>query len=242
MALDLGQLAKKLLVNPIVSVGKAIGRDYKSTVYGADWRERAIMRRRMAEARLAESASRVERDREEMGYTRLAKESTARLTDERTEALRRKAGVDEARARQLGIPLDEYLAQEASKDDELRRSLRDAQIKFNLAGVGAREAEAAKDTAWYETGLPSLVERNLAGAAASRHSAGSPYSTPSSSGVKAKLDYRAAGKIRKAFDADDATFSRITKTEGRSTLVNTFGEDSPIVARYDALHAAPDDQ
>ena len=238
MALDLGQLAKKLLVNPIVSVGKAIGRDYKSTVYGSDWRERAVMRRRMAEARLAESASRVERDREETAYNRTAKESTARLTDERAAVLRRKAGVDEVRARQLGIPLDEYLAQEATKDDELRRALRDAQTKYTLAGIGSREAEAAKDEAWTETGLPAYIEGTRARAAASRHSAERPFSAPVTPSSRARLsnDVRdmaiaahRSGKLDK--------LKNILSPYGRTAIVNSFGEDSPIVA---ALAPAPD--
>lgn len=234
MALDLGQLAKKLLVNPIVSVGKAIGRDYKSTVYGPDWRERAVMRRRMAEARLAESASRVERDREETDYNRRAKEATASLIDERAAALRRKASVDEARARQLGIPLDEYLAQEAAKDDELRRSLRDAQIKYNLAGVGAREAEADKDTAWTETGLPAYVRGVDARAAASGQAPRGPVSPASRARLSSDVrDMAIAAHRSGKFDK----LKSILSPYGRTALVNTFGEDSPIVA---ALAPAPD--
>lgn len=234
MALDLGQLAKKLLVNPIVSVGKAIGRDYKSTVYGADWRERAIMRRRMAEARLAESASRVERDREETDYNRRAKEATASLTDERAAVLRRKAGVDEARARQLGIPLDEYLAQEATKDDELRRQLRDAQIKYNLAGVGAREAEADKDDAWTRLGLPAYVRGVDARAAASGRAPRGPVSPASRARLSSDVRDMAiaahrSGKLDK--------LKNILSPYGRTAIVNSFGEDSPIVA---ALAPAPD--
>lgn len=238
MAVNLGELARKLLVNPIVAVGKAVGSDYKNTVFGPDWRERAIMRRRMAEAKLAESAARTAADIEQTDYNRRAKEATASLTDERTAALRRRARVDEARAAESGLSVEEYLAREARKDDDLRRALREAETKRALASSDLMGATQQGKLAWLEAGGPeSVVLRNQAGAAASQHRAEAPYTTGGSRGPRLPNDkYMLLDLALQTGDRKE--LAQQLGSVSREQLVNTVGESHPLVDAYDRLKSA----
>lgn len=237
MAINLGELARKLLIKPIVSVGKAIGRDYQNTIYGADWRERAMMRRKFAESRLAESSARIERDREETGYNRMYKQAQAAKLAEETEARALKRKTAEAAAAKAGVPVEEWLAQEAAKDDEIRRALRDAQIEYTRAGTGYRESGTNKNEAWVEQGLPAFIGAANARAAASLHSANRPYSEPGTGG-RVRLPNDKYMLLDLALQSGDGKeLAKQLRTVSREQLVGTVGETHPLVEAFDKLKA-----
>lgn len=226
--MNLGDLAKKLLVKPIVSVGKAIGRDYQNTVYGPDWRERALMRREMFKSRQAESKARADRDTAEAGYNEDYKRAlTGKVTAEAEERHSKQRSIEVA-AQKHGMSSDEYLA----LLDETDRSLKAAQAeslmgyRAGMVGIGERRADA------WESLIPSLKARNLAGAAASQHSADRPFTSPrSTSPARVSSDSKAL--MESAFSTGDPT--KIKRAAGRlrvygkTAVINSFGEDSPIL-------------
>lgn len=239
MAVNLGELARKLLVNPIVAVGKAVGSDYKSTVYGADWRERAIMRRRMAEARLAESAARTASDIEQTGYNREYKRALSDKLTEETETKRlQRRGLVEA-ARQAGMDPEAYIAKRETDKLQVKAAVDAARIELLNAQTDTQRTLAQNKLAWLEAGGPeSVVARNLGAAAASEHSADRPFTTGSGRGVRLPNDkYMMLDLALQSGDAKE--LSKQLRTVSREQLVGTVGESHPLVEAYDKLKAAP---
>lgn len=238
MAVNLGELARKLLVNPIVAVGKAVGSDYKSTVYGADWRERAIMRRRMAEARLAESAARTASDIEQTGYNREYKRAlSAKLTEEtETKGLQRR-GLVEA-ARQAGMDPEAYIAKRETDKQTIKAAVDAARIELLNAQTDTQRTLAQNKLAWLEAGGPeSVVARNFGAAAASEHSADRPFAPP---GGRLRLPNDKYMMLDLALQSGDVKeLSKQLRTVSREQLVGSVGESHPLVEAYDKLKAAP---
>lgn len=239
MAVNLGELARKLLVNPIVAVGKAVGSDYKNTVFGPDWRERAIMRRRLSEAKLAESAARTAADIEQTDYNRKYKAALTDDLEERTSkrAMERRAVEAAARAGGFASP-DEYLAEQAGKKEKIKAAIDQARIDLLSAQTDAQRAAAQNKLAWLEAGGPeSVVLRNQAGAAASQRNAGAPYSTGGSRGPRLPNDkYMLLDLALQT--GDQKELGQQLGSVSREQLVNTVGESHPLVDAYDRLKSA----
>lgn len=237
MAVNLGALAKKLLVNPIVSVGKAIGNDYKNTIYGADWREKSAMRRLLFDARLKKMEAEVTGDAETRAYTRALREAQAADLTEKTAARMRERKAVEVAASKAGLSPEEFQAQLDASDLSMRKALNEGRLSLMGAQGLAAEAAARGKDAWTELGLPSLIDRNLAAAAASRHSAGRPYTTPTTSGRGVKLPQDKFMLLDLALkNGDKKRLAQELSSVSRTQIVNSFGEDHPIVAAYDSLH------
>lgn len=236
MAVNLGALAKKLLVKPIVSVGKAIGNDYKNTIYGADWREKSAMRRLLFDARLKKMEAEVTGDAETRAYTRALREAQAADLTEKTAARMRDRRALEVAAAKAGMTPEEYQAQLDASELSMKKSLNDARLSLMGSQGRAAEAGALGKEAWTELGLPSLVARNYAAADASRHSAERPLSTPST-GSKVKLPQDKYMLIDISLkNGDKKRLAQELSSVSRTQLVNSFGEDHPVVAAYDSLH------
>lgn len=235
MAVNLGALAKKLLVNPIVSVGKAIGNDYKNTIYGADWREKSAMRRLLFDARLKKMEAEVTGDAETRAYTRALREAQAADLTEKTAARMRERKAVEVAASKAGLSPEEFQAQLDASDLSMRKALNEGRLSLMGAQGLAAEAAARGKDAWTELGLPSLIDRNAAAAAASRHSAERPFPAPAGSKVKLPQDKFMLLDLALK-NGDKKRLAQELSSVSRTQIVNSFGEDHPIVAAYDSLH------
>lgn len=229
--MNLGDLAKKLLVKPIVSIGKAIGRDYQSTIYGPDWRERALMRRQMANLRMREgeaaislSGARARAELESAGYNRKYKEAMTGDIEERAAARERERLGEEEAARHMGLTTPEYRARKAALAEQSKTAMDAARMR--LLGATAEGKER-----WADEGMDAFIERSMAGAAASRRRAAQPITAPRGTArvtndEKALMGSAAASgdpaKIKKAAD-------RLKGIYGKSAIVSSFGEDSPLL-------------
>lgn len=148
MGLDLGALARKLLVNPIKAVGHAIGDDYKNTVYGPDWKERSAARSRLQLLKEEEGRAAIRRsdasaraDEANSGYQ-------AALLGAQTEKNRLERAGLEAAAKRAGLSVEEFLGKQiidkearAQAESESLVALRPTIQALNEAR--AMQAEAA---------------------------------------------------------------------------------------------------
>lgn len=233
MGLNLGELAKKLLVNPIVGIGKAVGRDYQNTVYGPDWRERAMMRREMFSARKREMESEIERrkvanqtDLDTAASSRAYREALTGEAEERRMAKERQRRAVEAAAREAGMSVDEYEAAKGLRQEKLKTAVEEARIAMMGATTEGKEA-------WTELGLPSLIARNNATAAralrpsvprASATARGNKIS-PNELGLSGYYSALKKGDVQGAAEA----LSKLKGTHGRSAFEATLGADSPMI-------------